>query len=138
MVKYIEFDKVDAEHTALEFRGGSEDVVVTNFTGENVVANVVSIIADDTAKIDELIASQPSEINCKEIQYEEFKTLVKESEQIKNINRQIKDMISKKYDTGDEIAMFKRADNDPKRVEYDTFVADALKKGDDLKAGIGY
>lgn len=138
MVKYIEFDKVDAEHTVLEFRGGSEDVVVTNFTGENVVANVVSIIADDTAKIDELIASQPSEINCKEIQYEEFKTLVKESEQIKNINRQIKDMISKKYDTGDEIAMFKRADNDPKRVEYDTFVADALKKGDDLKAGIGY
>ncbi|QDF29001.1 hypothetical protein [Halarcobacter anaerophilus] len=138
MVKYVEFDKVNMEHTVLEFRGGSENVVVTGFTGENVVVNVVSIASDDESKIDELIASQPSEINCREILQDEFRTLVKDSEQIKNINRQIKNTIAKKYDFADEIAMGKRATDDSKRIEYDTFVADALAKGDEIKASIGY
>lgn len=138
MVKYIEFDKVNTEHTVLEFRGGSEDVVVTNFTGENMVTNVVSIASDDESKIDEIIASQPAKINCKEIVHAEFKALAKDSDQIANINRQIKETIASKYDVCDEIAMMKRATDDPKRIEYDTFVADAVAKGDKLKESIGY
>jgi len=138
MVKYVEFNKVRDEFTTHEFRGGNEDVKVTNFTGKDVLPHIVSIVADDTQKIDELIASQNPLIECKEIVYQEFKTLVKNSVQIANVNRQVKEMIAKRYDICDEIAMMKRADTDTKRVEYFSFVDECIIKGDRLKADIGY
>ena len=138
MVKYVEYKKVSDEFTTHEFRGGSEDVVVTNFTGIDVLPHIVSIVADDTAKIDELIASQNPLIECTEIVYSEFKALVKKSDQIANINRQVKEMIAKRYDIADEISMNKKDTTDTKRVAYENYVAECLAKGDELKAAIGY
>jgi len=138
MVKYIEYNKVSDEFTTHEFRGGSEDVVVTHFTGVDVLPHIVSIVADDAEKIDELIFSQNPLIECKEIGYSEFKTLVKNSDQITNINRQVKEMIAKRYDIADEIAMNKKDPSDTKRVAYESYIAECLAKGDELKASIGY
>ena len=138
MVKYIEYKKVIDEFTTHEFRGGSEDVTVTNFTGESMVTNIVSVVSTDTAKIDELIASQNSLIECTENVYSEFKALVKNSDQIANINRQVKEMIAQEYDIADEIAMSKRDVTDEKRVTYENYVAECVTKGDRLKAEIGY
>jgi len=138
MFKYVEYMMVEAEHTVLEFRGGSEDVVVTGFTGENMFSSVVSIASDYETKIDELIAIQPTEINCKEIIKDEFKALVKDSDQLNNIRRIVKSEIAKKYDIADEIAMNKRAIDDSKRIEYETYVTSCVTKGNELKDSIGY
>jgi len=138
MVKYIEYNKVSDEFTTHEFRGGSEDVVVTNFTGENVLSNIVSIVADDTAKIDELIASQNPLVECREIVYQEFKALVKNSDQINRINDLVKANIAKRYDIADEIAMNKRDITDEKRVAYESYVSNCIADGDKMKSDIGY
>jgi len=138
MFKYVEYTKVDAEHTVLEFRGGSEDVVVTNFTGENMFSSVVSISSDDEAKIDALIASQPDEINCTVLVQDEFKALVKHSDQLNNIRRIVKSEIAKKYDIADEIALNKLADDNTKRVDYESYVTSCVAIGDELKSEIGY
>jgi len=138
MVKYIEYKKVSDEFTTHEFRGGNEDVVVTNFTGKNVLKHIVSIVADDTEKIDELIASQNPLIECRGIVYEEFKDLVRNSDQIANINRQVKELIAERYDIADEIAMSKRDVTDEKRVAYENYVTECVVEGNKMKSEIGY
>ena len=80
MFKYVKFTKVETVDTVLEFRGESENVKVNHFD-----VDVVSISSEDESAIDALIASQPSEINCKEIEQGEFKTLVSGSSQYKRI-----------------------------------------------------
>ena len=138
MFKYVKFTKVETVDTVLEFRGGSEDVVVTYFTGENMITNVVSIKSEDKDAINALIAQQPSEINCKEIEQDEFKTLVKESDQINRIRDMVKAKIAKKYSPADEIAMLKKAEDNDKRVAYNNYVKECLEFGYNLKKEIGY
>ena len=138
MFKYVKFEKVETVDTVLEFRGGSEDVVVTYFTGENMITNVVSIKSEGEDAINALIAQQPSEINCKEIEQDEFKTLVKESDQINRIRDMVKAEIAKKYSPADEIAMLKKAEDDDKRVVYNNYVKECLEFGYNLKKEIGY
>lgn len=138
MVKYIEYKKVTDEFTTHQFRGGSEDVVVTEFTGNEVPVNIVSIVAAKESDIDELVASQNPLIECKEIVYAEFKALVKNSIQIANINRQVKEEIAVKYSIEDEIAMLKKDNNDTKRVAYEAYVKKCIEKGDVLKSNLGY
>ena len=138
MVKYVEYTKVNTKHTVLEFRGGSENVVVTNFTGENMFSSVVSVASDDEAKIDELIALQPTEINCTVLTKGEFKTIAKDSDQLNNIRRIVKSEIAKKYDLSDEIALNRLADDEVKKADYETYVTSCVSIGRALKAEIGY
>ena len=138
MVKYIEFDKVAKADTILEFRNRLEETKITSFTGETMFTNIVSIVADNEEIIDELVAEQEEEINCREISYNEFKTLVKYSDQISRINAQVKTKIAQKYDLADEIAMSKRAADDAKRVTYEEYVSECIAFGDALKSEIGY
>jgi len=138
MVKYIEFDKVKTPYTVLEFRGGDEDIVVTSFTGEEMISNVVSISCESEDKIDALIASQPDEIKCKELGQNEFKTLVANSDQINSIRRQIKERIALKYSIADEIAMLKRAEDDDKRVAYQDYIDECIAFGAEVKSKVGY
>ena len=133
MFKYVKFTKVETVDTVLEFRGGSEEVKVNHFD-----VDVVSISSEDESAIDALIASQPSEINCKEIEQDEFKTLVKESAQINRIRDMVKAEIAKKYSPADEIAMLKKAEDDDKRVVYNNYVKECLEFGDNLKKEVGY
>jgi hypothetical protein len=138
MVKYVEYTKVKTNDTVLEFRGGSEDVIVTNFTGADMTKNIVSIASEDEAKIDDLIALQSDEINCVELSQDDFKEFVKNSDQINNIRRQVKDKIALKYDIADEIALIKLAEDDDKRVAYQNYVDECVAFGAGLKAEVGY
>ena len=133
MFKYVKFTKVETVDTVLEFRGESEDVKVNHFD-----VDVVSISSEDESAIDALIASQPAEINCKEINQAEFKSLVTNSAQLNRIRDVVKDEIAKKYTPADEIAMLKRAVDDDKRVAYNAYVSECLAVGYGLKADIGY
>ena len=133
MFKYVKFEKVETEHTVLEFRGMSEDVKVNHFD-----ADVVSVEADNEADIDALIASQSIEINCVVITHTEFKELVGESLQLKRIREVVASEIAKRYSFADEIAMSKRAVDDVKRLEYESYVNECLAIGYGLKAEIGY
>ena len=94
MVKYIEYDKVETQYTTLEFRGGDSDVKVNYFTGDDVLANVVSILGDED-KINALIEAQNKEINCREITKDEFKTLVQNSIQVKRVYERINEFYTK-------------------------------------------
>ena len=83
MFKYVAFRKVPTEHTVLGFVGATDEnkgITVNRFD-----VDVVSIESDDVAVIDDLIASQPSEIGCVEITLDEFKTAVENSAQVKRI-----------------------------------------------------
>ena len=131
-MKYISFQKVEAPFTTLEFRGDIEGVEVHNFDG-----NVVSLIGDD-ALVEALVASQPKEIACTYISLDTFKSLVKESAQIKLINQNVKNAIALKYDTADEISMLKRDAADEKRVAYEAYVTECKSLGDTQKAAMGY
>jgi len=131
MFKYIKFEDVKVTGTTLTFRGNDEDVKVNSFD-----VNVVSISADDESKIDELIASQPAEINCVEITQSEFKELVKNSAQLNRIRQVVKNKIAKKYDLADEIAMSKKEGDE--KEEYLEYVDDCLQLGYGLKLDIGY
>ena len=133
MFKYVKFTKVETVDTVLEFRGGSEDVKVNHFD-----VDVVSISSEDESAIDALIASQPAEINCKEINQAEFKSLVTNSAQLNRIRDIVKAKIAKKYSPADEIAMLKKAEDDDKRVAYNNYVKECLEFGDNLKKEIGY
>lgn len=133
MFVYVKFEKVSDEFTTYEFRGGNEDVKVNYFD-----VNVVSIESENEIAINNLILSQDKKINCQIISKDEFKELVKDSAQIERIRTIVKERIASKYSYADEIAMIKKDENDPKRVEYETFVAECISKGDELKALVGY
>jgi len=80
MFKYIQFSKVETEHTVLEFRGGDELVKVNHFDKD-----VVSIEADSEADIDALIAQQANEIACEVITQDEFKAIAQTTSQYARI-----------------------------------------------------
>jgi len=142
MVKYISYDRVETEHTVLEFRGGAEDVLITSFTGEDINSNIISISSTDETKIDELIASQPAEINCIELSKDDFKLLVKNSDQLKRIRTQVKEKIALKYDLADEAALarqeFAGILSAEKKQAYQDYVIECLEFGNKLKEEIGY
>jgi len=133
MFKYIKFTKVETADTVLEFRGGDEVVKVNYFDSD-----VVSINSEDADAIDTLIAKQADEINCTKITQDEFKTIVSESAQLQRIRETIKRKIAEKYSPADEISMLKKASDDTKRTAYDTYVAECLSAGTELKKEIGY
>jgi len=133
MFVYVKFEKVSDEFTTYEFRGGNEDVKVNYFD-----VNVVSIESENEIAINNLILSQDKKINCQIISKDEFKELVKDSAQIERIRTIVKERIASKYSYADEIAMMKKDENDPKRVEYEAFVAECISKGNELKALVGY
>ncbi len=138
MFKYIEYKKVKTTDTVLEFRGGDEEVLVTVFTGKNMTTNVVSISYSDATKADTLISSQPQKIGCTEISQTDFKALVKNSDQINSIRRQVKAKIAEEYSIEDEIAMLKKAETNAKRVAYQDYVNKCIAFGENLKAKVGY
>ena len=133
MFVYVKFEKVSDELTTYEFRGGNEDVKVNYFD-----VNVVSIESENEIAINNLILSQDKKINCQLISKDEFKELVKDSAQIERIRTVVKERIASKYSYADEIAMMKRDETDSKRLDYETFVAECISKGDELKALVGY
>lgn len=133
MFVYVKFEKVSDEFTTYEFRGGNEDVKVNYFD-----VNVVSIESENEIAINNLILSQDKKINCQIISKDEFKELVKDSAQIERIRTIVKERIASKYSYADEIAMIKKDENDSKRLDYETFVAECISKGDELKALVGY
>ena len=133
MFVYVKFEKVSDELTTYEFRGGNEDVKVNYFD-----VNVVSIESENEIAINNLILSQDKKINCQIISKDEFKELVKDSAQIERIRTIVKERIASKYSYADEIAMMKRDETDSKRLDYETFVAECISKGDELKALVGY
>ena len=133
MFVYVKFEKVSDEFTTYEFRGGNEDVKVNYFD-----VNVVSIESENEIAINNLILSQDKKINCQLISKDEFKELVKDSAQIERIRTVVKERIASKYSYADEIAMMKRDETDSKRLDYETFVAECISKGDELKALVGY
>lgn len=133
MFVYVKFEKVSDEFTTYEFRGGNEDVKINCFD-----VNVVSIESENEIAINNLILSQDKKINCQIISKDEFKELVKDSAQIERIRTIVKERIASKYSYADEIAMIKKDENDSKRLDYETFVAECISKGDELKALVGY
>lgn len=133
MFVYVKFEKVSDKLTTYEFRGGNEDVKVNYFD-----VNVVSIESENEIAINNLILSQDKKINCQLISKDEFKELVKDSAQIERIRTVVKERIASKYSYADEIAMMKRDETDSKRLDYETFVAECISKGDELKALVGY
>ena len=133
MFVYVKFEKVSDEFTTYEFRGGNEDVKINCFD-----VNVVSIESENEIAINNLILSQDKKINCQIISKDEFKELVKDSAQIERIRTIVKERIASKYLYADEIAMIKKDENDSKRLDYETFVAECISKGDELKALVGY
>ncbi|MBE0498584.1 MAG: hypothetical protein IBX43_05005 [Campylobacterales bacterium] len=85
-IKYVSFQKVQAEHTVLEFRGGSETVKVNYFD-----VPAVSIEAGTEEEITALIASQSAEIMCAYLTQADFYLLVKETAQMKRALQVIND-----------------------------------------------
>ena len=131
-MKYVKFTEVEAPYTTLSFRGDAEGVEVHHFDG-----CVVSLIGEDSL-VEALVATQPDEIACTYISHDTFKSLVKDSSQIKLINQNVKNAIALKYDPADEISMLKRDVADEKRVAYEAYVAECKAIGDAQKAVMGY
>ena len=48
------------------------------------------------------------------------------------------EMLAKKYDFADEIAMSKKAVDDEKKIAYEEYVSQCIAYGDKLKEAIGY
>ena len=135
MVKYLKFDTIKTPETTLEFRDTTDTTTVNRFSG--IPDNVVSVVGDEL-EIAKLIAAQAKEINVQEISKDEFQTAVADSDQIAEINRQVKSKIARRYDIADEIAMLKRSPTHPKRIDYESFIVECLMYGDKLKEEIGY
>lgn len=133
MFKYLMFTVVANEFTKLGFVGSVEGVEVHRFD-----KNVVALKSDEEAKIDELIAMQPTETNCVEITQAEFRDVVIDSLQLARIRQVVKEKIAKKYDVADEVSLMKKNATDTKRIVYDAHVAECIALGDSLKAQIGY
>jgi len=138
MFKYVKFEKVETEHTVLEFRGMSEEVKVNHFSSANSLSYAVSIESEIESAINELVNAQDEAINCVFITQNDFKELVGESLQLKRIREVVATEIAKRYSLADEIAMSKRDTTDEKRVAYESYVAECLAIGYGLKAEIGY
>ncbi len=134
MFKFIKFTKVKTKDTVLEFRGGDDVVKVNHFNS----ADVVSVEADVESDIDALVAQQSDEINCAEIEQDEFKTLVENSAQLQRIRQIVKEKIALRYDSSDELSLIKKAADDVKRVAYEDYVFECLNIGYALKSDIGY
>lgn len=132
MAKYVSFQEVEAPYTTLSFRGDAEGVEVHHFDG-----CIVSLIGEDSL-VEALVTAQPTEIACTYISHDTFKSLVKDSSQIKLINQNVKNAIALKYDPADEISMLKRDLTDEKRVAYEAYVAECKALGDVQKADMGY
>ncbi len=90
MFKYIKFTKVKDEFTTYEFRGGDDNVKVHYFD-----VDVVSIEAENEEDISNIISIQSDKINCIEITKDEFKTLVKDSIQIKRVYKRVDEFYTK-------------------------------------------
>jgi len=135
MFKYVQYDKVQGQYTEYEFLPGVEDVKVNYFTADGV--NVVSLEGEEEV-INTLISEQPEVINCRELTLDEFLAKVEFSDQIKAIRRQVADKIAEQYSFADELAMRNRSEDDPKRVEYEAYVAECISVGKRLKESIGY
>jgi len=133
MFKYVKFTRVETDNTVLEFRGGDEDVKVFHFD-----CDIVSISSEVQSKIDELIASQPTEINCTEMTKDEFRSAVADTRQLSCIRNLVASNIAKKYTLADEIALSKRVDTDAKKISYNEYAQECISFGDGLKADIGY
>ena len=133
MFEYVKYNKVEDEFTTHEFRGGDNDVIVNIFDG-----GVASIKCDDGAKVDELIAKQNPLIGVAKITQDEFKALVKDSNQLKVIRESVARKVALKYSYADEIAMLKRSDDDVKKIAYAQYVAECVSYGAGLKMEIGY
>jgi len=132
MFKYVEFEEVVDKLTTHGFRAKNDSVKVNSFD-----VNVVSLEGKES-DIDELIANQNKDINCKELTKDEFKNLVSDSAQLNRIRSVVKERIASKYSAADEIAMMKRDEANPKRVAYEKFVQESIQIGNDLKSLIGY
>ena len=136
MFKYVKYNKVQTEYTVLNFKGGTENLIVTEFSG--IDENIVSISCDDEDVIDTLIDSQDSEINCEVIEKDDFKTYVKYSDQINRIRQRVKNKIAIKYDIADEIAISKLDNDNDKKKTYQNYVDECIDFGSKLKEEIGY
>jgi hypothetical protein len=135
MFKYVKFNKVETEYTVLQFNGNpvDDDIQVFQFD-----VPVVSVKCEDTAKIDALIASQDTRIDCKIIDKTEFKELVSNSAQINRCRTICKEHIAKKYDFADELAMINKDSSDAKVIKYKAHKAECLAICNGLKAEVGY
>ncbi len=133
MFKYIKYTKVETEFTVLEFRGQNDDVKVNHFN-----TDVVSIEAESESDIDELIASQPSEIGCEEITHTEFRELVNSSLQLARIRNVVADKVAQRYTISNEIALSRLDNEDPKKIAYEEYVNECVAYGIGLKLAIGY
>lgn len=114
-IKYVSFQKVQAAHTVLEFRGGSETVKVNYFD-----VPAVSIEAETEAEIMALIASQPAEIMCVEVTKIEFMLLVASSSQIKRYIERMKNIYLSKVA------------NKLEELDYDSLATVKLWEGDPI------
>lgn len=137
MFKYIKYTKAETEYTTLEFRGGDDTVKVNHFSdNETEKVSIVSIESDSEDAIDALIASQA--VECVEVTKDEFKTLVRNSAQLKRIRQIVKERIALRYDVADEISMSKKPVEDSKRITYENYITECIHVGSALKNAIGY
>ena len=132
MFKYYTFTPVKTEKTTIDFRQKTEDVEVFRFDG-----NVVSVSGEES-DIDALVEEQSAKINLTEITQADFAELVKNSPQIENIRRQVRDEIAKKYLIADEIKLMKLPADDTDRVAYEDYVSYCRANGDAKKQECGY
>jgi len=93
MFKYVQYDKVQGQYTELTFIQKNESVKVNYFTANGL--NVVSLEGVE-ADIDDLIAYQPVEINCRELTLDEFKAIAKNSDQYKRIKERVAEFYENK------------------------------------------
>ena len=80
MFKYVKFNKVELSSTTLEFKDLVDGVKVNYFDG-----NIVSLESEDEESIDNLILLQDENINCVEIDANEFKSGVEKSSRYSRI-----------------------------------------------------
>lgn len=132
MFKYYKFIPVETEKTTIGFRQKDESAEVFRFDG-----NIVSVRGEE-ADIDALVAHQSSDIGLTEITQADFVELVKNTPQIENIRRQVREKIAKRYLYADEIKYLKLPDTDAGKVEYEDYVAACRADGDAKKAECGY
>jgi hypothetical protein len=135
MVKYYAYDLIKTPDTILEFSGGDDDAKVSSFTG--IPDHVVSVMGEDLS-IAKLVASQSPEINLREITHDVFRDAVTDSDQIAQINRQVKHHISQRYDVADEVAVLKLDISDTQRIDYNSYILDCKNIGRELKVSVGY
>jgi len=117
--KYVSYEKVETEHTVLEFRGGDDIIKVKHYD-----VPVVSIEADIEADIDSLIAQQPAEIKCTELVRADFIAITKDTAQTKRALVQINDVFESSVNAlSDGVPDNERLSWDKQEAEARAFVA---------------